>query len=253
MQIKRIILASTPATLTGILCLAGWPGLSYSAPDGFGLCDGQTGVALGLCQGGVAAGCAGATASVMACSKIEDKYFSATGGYDAPWIYLHYPVQTLSGSVPNQIDLETGQIAGQDGIYPPMFHLIQDLDVYFWDQDDSHPNDIPWTLRTFGCFDSNDPRQTARYAVLPGIAFASVTTASIGSATFVEATAPNILLPTLEAGDTVIWNTCRDNYFKIGNMSCFEYEAERVHLPCNDETLPDFSWKVEYQLLSPAR
>lgn len=75
------------AALSGLALVS--TGTARAEPSDFSICDGLSGVALGLCRAGVVVGCADEppTGSMTACMEIEDNYEMTTGG-PVPWTPL---------------------------------------------------------------------------------------------------------------------------------------------------------------------
>ncbi|NND44130.1 MAG: hypothetical protein HKN58_02315 [Xanthomonadales bacterium] len=70
----------------GLAAFGYTPESRAEAPD-FGICEGKSGAAWGLCRAGVAAGCADDSGNSRACREIEDQYTDVTGEvppWDAP-------------------------------------------------------------------------------------------------------------------------------------------------------------------------
>lgn len=216
----------------------------------FAICDGQTGVALGLCNGAVALRCDGVNASTDACVALEDRFQRLTGQQDFPWIYAYYPVQSYTSIYGGgSVDLETGvQCLDPTNVTPPM--CIGDVEVAF-DGTEPPPYPTPYRLVVTGC---PPPEQSAmlfeEYAFLDGAAFATVSPSAIDSATFTSGENDYGYMPVFDAGDTAILHTCAGNYFKVGLLTCNVQDSTWPQ--CNDTSLPDHSARFHYQLLRRA-
>jgi len=58
---------------------------AFADPPGYTICAGLTGVAYGLCNGGVASGCADGTGDPIRCEDLAARYLKLTGT-ELPWI-----------------------------------------------------------------------------------------------------------------------------------------------------------------------
>lgn len=219
-----------------------------NCPPNFAICDGQTGVALGLCNGAVAHECHDTNANTDACLRLKERFQILTGQQDVPWIYAYYPVQSYTAGG-GSVDLETGiQCLDPTGVNPPM--CVGDLEVGF---DGTEPPAYlnPFRLVAMPC---PPPEQSSmvfeEYAFLDGAAFATVSPPAIDSATFTSAATDYGYMPVFDAGDTAILHTCAGNYFKVGLLTCNLVDSPWTQ--CNDTGLPDWSVRFYYQLLRRA-
>jgi hypothetical protein len=243
--------------------LASWNGIANAAPPDFSICDGRAGVALGLCQGGVAAGCAGSDGGTEACVKIEGKYRSLTDGQEAPWISSRYPVNAAQMHHDLGLDLETGALSNAPGAenlsdYPGCLEIgnCASIDLIAHEVKEPYSGvDNAFQFLQATCTDSSEPGYggAPEFALIRGTAFSEVGQASIDTASFEQAPAYMLnygLVPPIGSGDSLIVRTCAGNYFKVGNATCNFPEPEWP--ACNDPTLPEYWVGYDYQMLRPA-
>ena len=238
---------------------------SIAAPPDFSICAGQAGVALGLCNGGVAAGCASSDGGTEACLNIEDQYRKLTGGQEAPWIIVQYPIHAIAMHFGVGLDLETGVMSISSGLavdssdFPSCSTVSNcraiDLTAYVVDEPNQQVGD-PFQFLQGTCTDPTESGYggVPQYALLEGVQFSNVGQASIDTATFQEAPLYALnygLVPAFGASDTVIVRTCAGNYFKVGNATCNYPEPEWP--ACTDVSLPEYWAGYDYQMLRSAQ
>jgi hypothetical protein len=241
-----------------------WTDVAVPAPTDFAVCDGQAGVALGLCRGGIAAGCAGAGGGTEACLAIESNYRQMSGGDEAPWIKTVYPVNTIAVVVGVGLDLESGVAAYDPGVvkyenpsFPDCFTTgtcaATDLTADYWEERAGDSGNPMYFYQT-ACTVPDEPGYggVPEYVVLRNVAFAGVSNATIDAATFVQASFERWWspVPNLGCNDTLIVHTCAGNYFKVGNQKCNYPGAEWPM--CKDEDLPEYWTRFDYQMLRQA-
>lgn len=217
-------------------------------PHGFYLCDGQAGVALGLCNGAVALECQGANAGTDKCLALEERFKTLTGQQDVPWVYQNYPINSYVG--PGGVDLETGiQMYDPTNVNPPRCCWDIEAGWEFNRPIGQNPTNFlasacPPTEQDFLTFEE--------YVLLDGVPFTAVTPQDIDSSTF---TSPvddaGLYMPVLDHGDSAILHTCAGNYFKIGRVTCNLLDSG-WNSYCNDPELPDGAVRFYYQLLRRA-
>lgn len=254
------------ALLFALVACGAWSIDAVAAPPDFSICDGQAGVALGLCHGGVAVGCADSKAGTQACQDIEGRYRTVTGGQDAPWISARYPVHTLSIDVGTQVDLESGVLS-----YPPLLKPVDETDIpscgsiNACDQADlfadvwkemAGDSGNPFFFWQKTCTDPSEPGfgGAPEYVVLRDAPFGTVTSTNIDQTVFLQAEyEPNkwgAVMPHLRKNDTLIVHTCAGNYFKVGNQVCnFPGSA---YPQCDDPSLAEWWTRFDYQMLRAA-
>jgi hypothetical protein len=223
-----------------------------NCPPNFAVCDGQAGVALGLCNGAVASECNGINAGSKTCVALETRFVELTGSVDVPWIYANYPVQSITTGLSYQrFDLETGLLCvDPTGVWHPICPYIADLQSVADLNNASVTSPNPYTLSAQTCLNGDDPRfgQTVEWALLEGVPFADVGPALIETSVFHTASDQ---IPPLRTADTLIVRTCADNYFKVGQFTC--YLADSEWTMCSDTAPPSDSMRVNYRLLRPAQ
>lgn len=252
--------------LAGI-SLASWIGATNAAPPDFSICDGQAGVGLGLCRGGIAAGCDGANGGTEACLAIEANYRQISGGNEPPWIDSGYPVNTISLEIPYGIDLESGEVtydASHVLIANPSHPACQttgtcgatDLTVDVW-REMAGDSGNPFYFFQDRCTAPDEPGYggVPEYVLLRSVPFAEVRNSTIDSVVFSQAPfnggwwGP---LPNLGSNDTLIVHTCAGNYFKVGNQKCNYPDAAGSEWPmCKEPDLPVYWTQFDYQMLRP--
>jgi hypothetical protein len=250
--------------ILGLVAVGAGQSSSMAAPPDFSICDGRTGVALGLCNGGVAAGCNGSTGGTAACLAIEERYRTVTGGNEPPWIIVAYPIIRVSLDLWAGLDLESGEVGYAEG----MKRVDPSLIPYCYENDSCRALDLvpdfselngleagnPFVFWQRGCSDPSEPGigGEPEYVVLANLAFEDVTSANIDGAVFRMAAfeqwvVPMGLLPQLGSNDTLIIHTCAGNYFKLGNQSCNYPESDWED--CSDQNLPAYWMGIDFQML----
>jgi len=259
-QIKTFLVA-------GMVAFTGGSDIASAQPADFSMCDGQSGVALGLCHGGVAAGCSASDGGTEACLAIEQKYRTVTGGDEAPWISIRYPVNTLRLDIWVGADLESGSVGYFLGVkvLDPSFPYCEEInscDVIdllpdLWEEAAGDSGN-PFLFWQVSCTNPSEPGYggVPEYVVLHDVPFGDVTGSDIDSLAFVTATFEPAYgraiaeLPHLRHSDTLVVHTCAGNYFKVGNQTC-NYPGSSFPV-CQDTNLPEYWTQVDYQMLRQA-
>ena len=189
--------------LTGVAWLLALPSASYAAGtvrDDFWVCDGLTGVALGLCNGAAASRCLKENAGTAICLAMEERYRRLTGKQDVPWIYLNYPVQSAVVDDGQYIDLETGQLLVDSSGILVGPRGAMDLGTAF---DGTEPpvylNPFRLLASPITCSEPGDPRygQPLDYAFLNGTPFGAVSPSTIDGTTFVSGVGDAQFMPVM--------------------------------------------------------
>lgn len=246
------------------VALMSWNGMAQAAPPDLSMCDGLAGVALGLCRGGVAAGCAGEGGGTMACLVIEGNYRDVSGGVEAPWLAPQYPVIRVALRTWAGIDLESGNVAYAEGMKTTdtsfdychsddscnALDIVPDESYYYGSAEGN-----PFLFLQRGCLSPDEPGYGVdpEFVILRDTAFEAVGSAAIDSAVFQQTVfgAPGPfrhgVLPQLGTNDTLIVHTCAGNYFKVGNQTCNFPGSDWA--ACGDPNLPEYWTGIDYQLL----
>jgi len=213
----------------------------------FAICDGQAGVALGLCHGAVMLECDGLNAGTDKCLALEERFKNLTGLQDVPWVYRTYPSHVFTTNRYSFLDLETGVDCMDDnGILHPA--CPGDVWTAF---DGSEPPEYlnPWRLLAGTICDAAGT-VFAEFAFLDGVPMDNVSPEDIDNATFGHGPNDDNFMPVFDFDDTAIVRTCSGNFFKIGYFTC--YEPESPWTQCNNYSLPSNSMQFVYRLLRAA-